>query len=151
MVKLLGAASNVATAGGLIAGVIVLAVFLFTCWGSLVSAVLAFLPEGFLASLPPSSNFLFETIRLVSFVETVKYMSLANYVCFAVFLILVLLLSAVEEAMITVKEAIEEKAKLPSTELVRQMNGKYDHALAVSGNAYKVKQVRGGRQHERKM
>ncbi|RNF25907.1 uncharacterized protein Tco025E_01911 [Trypanosoma conorhini] len=146
MVKPLEAARMLVTTGGLIAGTIALAVFLFTSWGSAVSALLAPPLSGPLA-LFSSSELFSEAVLLLSCLETIKYMTLANYMCFALLLMLILLLSVVEEAMLVVKESLEAKAKLPSTELLRQMNGSYERALAISGSAYKMKQLLVGAKH----
>ncbi|ESL10347.1 hypothetical protein TRSC58_01923 [Trypanosoma rangeli SC58] len=149
MAELLEAVRMQATAAGLIAGTIALSVFLFTSWGSVVSASMSsFL--GPLAS-PSSSVFFSEVMLLLSCVETIKYVTLANYMCFALLLLLVLLLSAMEDAVVVVKESLRKKAKLPSTELLRQMNGNYERALAVSGGAHKMKQLLVGAKRQGQM
>ncbi|RNF09022.1 hypothetical protein TraAM80_02419 [Trypanosoma rangeli] len=150
MAKLLEAVRMQATAAGLIAGTIALSVFLFTSWGSVVSAFVVSFFLGPLAS-PSSSAFFSEAVLLLSCVETIKHVTLANYMCFALLLMLVLLLSSVEEALVVVKESLQKKAKLPSTELLRQMNGSYERAFAVSGSAHKMKQLCDGAKRQGQM
>ncbi|KAH9601823.1 hypothetical protein LSM04_008297 [Trypanosoma melophagium] len=122
--------------GGLIIGSIVLAACLLLIWCGVASPV----AERFNKELEPS--LLTETLRLAAAPKSVQEMNLANIMCFAIMVILVVVVGLLDEAMIIVKESIETKAKLPSSELVAYINHSYEDALARSGVAHKVKQMK---------
>ncbi|KEG13665.1 hypothetical protein DQ04_00861070 [Trypanosoma grayi] len=132
------ATQSAAIAGGLVVGAVSLAVCLFLLWCSAATSLAAHVGGG-PASEP---NIVAETMLLLSGVETVAHMNVANYACFAVMVVLVVVLSRVEGALVSVEQAIEKKAKLPSVELVRHINDNYDTALRLGGVAHKEKRMR---------
>ncbi|ORC92029.1 uncharacterized protein TM35_000042430 [Trypanosoma theileri] len=122
--------------GGFTLGTIVLVGCLLLIWYNTVSTIAVRFTGGKEATL------LTEILHLATGLQSIQAMNLANVVCFAIMILLVVLVSLLDEAMIIVKESIEAKAKLPSSEIVRHINHSYERGLARGGIAHKAKQMK---------
>ncbi|SCU69708.1 uncharacterized protein TEOVI_000127700 [Trypanosoma equiperdum] len=108
-------------------------VVLFVLWTSATSRTVNSLPQELLLGLGNVDDIL----TAITLKDSLRNMNMANIICFALLILLVILLSLVEGVLIRMKSDLEECAKLPPVTLVQHMNNSYRAGLENSGLAYR--------------
>ncbi|KAG8346483.1 hypothetical protein ERJ75_001738600 [Trypanosoma vivax] len=138
MVGLIGKLKELGTSGALTAVSLALAVVLFVAWCTATTNIIRMFPS----SVLKEPSLAVEAMRIISFHGAWQRMGMVHFACFALMILLVVLVALIEGALVDIKHHIESRAKLPPLSLVQHINNDYHEALSRSGVASRQKQLR---------
>nr|CCC93006.1 hypothetical protein, unlikely [Trypanosoma congolense IL3000] len=131
MSVILSDVARMITAGGFCVSSFVCAILLLLCWVSCTSHFWS----SFSADMRLKMGDMHDLVLRFTLIGSLRHMNMENFICLALLILLVVLVTLVEEVLLRLKSELEEGAKLPPVDLVRFINSDYDIGLANSGLA----------------